>query len=106
MIVVTRGGAPAAGRSIQFSRAGDSTQPGDANMPSLSRFIILLASVSAFGHGLIVVLANCPQPGQPQIVVSITQDQFSKAGRHGLGRPETQKSSRLAGVLAELKLRH
>jgi len=73
-------------------------------MPSLSRFIILLAFVSAFGYAIMVVLANCPQPVQRQIVVRIPQERFSKAGR--LGPLETQKASRLAGVLEELKLQH
>lgn len=75
-------------------------------MPSLSRFIIRFAFVSAFGYGILVVLANWPQPVQRQIVVSIPQERFSKAGRRGPGTLEAQKSSRLAGVLEELKLQH
>ena len=39
---------------------------GSANMPSLSRFIILFAFVSAFGYGIMVVLANWPQPVRQQ----------------------------------------
>ena len=79
---------------------------GSANMPSLSRFIILFAFVSAFGYGIMVVLANWPQPVQRQIVVRIPEERFSKAGRRALGPLETQKSDRLAGVLEELKLQH
>jgi hypothetical protein len=43
-------------------------------MPSLSRFIICFAFVSAFGYGILVVLANWPQPVQRQIVISIPQE--------------------------------
>jgi hypothetical protein len=75
-------------------------------MPSLSRFIILLAFVSASGYGIMVALANCSQPVQRQIVERIPQERFSKAGRRELEPLEAQKAKRLAGVLEELNLQH
>jgi hypothetical protein len=106
VIVVGRCGAPTRGGSIAFSRAGDPAWPRQRKHAKSSRFIILFAFVSAFGYGIMVVLANWPQPVQRQIVVRIPEERFSKAGRRALGPLETQKSDRLAGVLEELKLQH
>jgi len=43
-------------------------------MPSLGRVIILFAFVSAFAYGIMVVLANSPQPVQRQIVVGLPEE--------------------------------
>jgi hypothetical protein len=61
---------------------GNSAQPQQrAQSHSLHhRLGVLLAFVSAFGHGP----ANCLQSIQRKIVVTIPQDRFSKAGRRGL----------------------
>ena len=74
MIVVGRSGSRPQADHYR-SRARVTPRDHDSvNMPSLSRVIILFAFVSAFAYGIMVVLANSPQPVQRQIVVGLPEE--------------------------------